>query len=109
MFAWSPFPFIRYSIALIVGILLHENYPLYAFTEAYPRALLVTLSFVATLFHFLRDSEAVRLLGGALFVLSFVALGFYITSLHQQSNERNHYTHYDHVGCISGNSDFRFF
>ncbi len=27
MFAWSPFPFIRYALALIGGILCYEYFP----------------------------------------------------------------------------------
>ena len=107
MFAWSPFPFIRYSLALIGGVLLYGQFPLFPHASFAFWALLSLFFIIATI-HFISDSEMLRFVCGFFGILTLASLGFYITSLRIIHDQPFHYSHFDHVQAFQGTvvSDF---
>ncbi len=91
MYLWGGFPFLRYTLALIGGIVLVDQVPeLLPQSEAIQICALLFL--VIVLIIFLRRKAYQTLLGFLSCFLLFVVGGL-ITHIHLQTNNPDHYTH----------------
>ncbi len=92
MFPWSPFPFIRYAIALIVGILLNRQviFPIDTLFLALSSFFLVSIIWLINCFN--RKLLSLRLLAGIAVLIAFVIMGYYISELHSHKDRPGHYT-----------------
>lgn len=96
---WGGFPFVRFSIALIAGIVCHENAPHFWVVDHF-FWWIGTLFSVLVLSTFLRGSEAIRTLQGLLAGLLFAYLGGVMVYLNAELNADDHYTHFDKISAF---------
>ncbi len=90
---WNAFPFVRYSLALILGILLSPQWP---FAWDSPQIIIPIFIFLLLFTAFTTRKAHLnlfRILSGVFTLLLFVYIGGYITSLHDQRQENSHYVH----------------
>lgn len=98
MYLWGGFPFLRYTLALIGGIVLVDKMP-----QLLPRneaILICTFLFVIiVLIIFLRKKAHQTLLGFLTCLLLF-ATGGLVTHLHRHTNNPDHYTYLKEIQSI---------
>lgn len=92
MYPWSPFPFIRYSIALIIGILLSQQvlFPVNALFLSLSSFVLVSIVWILNSFP--KTFISLRVIGGLAILISFVVAGFFVSELKKQKGKHGHYT-----------------
>ncbi|MEQ8555232.1 MAG: ComEC/Rec2 family competence protein [Cyclobacteriaceae bacterium] len=105
---WNAFPFVRYAVALILGILLYFGIPeIWDYYQVILIALIL-LVFVTAFFFRARNLGLFRVLSG-LFTLALIAfLGGLLAQLNNERKAVNHYHHVDEeIVAFSGviNSD----
>jgi competence protein ComEC len=101
MFAWSPFPFIRYTLALIAGIFFYDKlgqgsdlaHLLWAF---------IAISFIVGFLHFWTENEWMRLAGGVSVLCTLAVVGAYISQLKNPLFQPNHYSHFENPDAFQG-------
>ncbi|MEO9474817.1 MAG: ComEC/Rec2 family competence protein [Cyclobacteriaceae bacterium] len=102
MFIWSPFPYIRYAIALIAGILCeqHEFMPA---INLWHLAILFGLMSVCWVFeNFSKPNETNRVLGGFFTLLTISAVGFLVSQFHDERTDFSHYSSYSEIKAFRG-------
>ncbi|MEQ8682614.1 MAG: ComEC/Rec2 family competence protein [Cyclobacteriaceae bacterium] len=105
---WNAFPFVRYAVALILGIVLYFGIPeIWDYYQVILIALIL-LVFVTAFFFRARNLGLFRVLSG-LFTLALIAfLGGLLAQLNNERKAVNHYHHVDEeIVAFSGviNSD----
>lgn len=102
MFKWAPFPFIRFSIFLGVGIILYDYFP-FLWNHAIG-ALSFLLSCYLVLIYLSNRSNFYdkALLNGFCAFLVVGYMGGFISKYHDHSLDTHHYSHFDNVDAFSG-------
>lgn len=91
---WNAFPFVRYSIALILGILLGVKFPI-LWERPFLIFLVLLIPVLITAFFFRKKSPVlVRALSGFFSLVFIVFLGGCLAVL---NDERNHPDHYENI------------
>ena len=92
MYFWNSYPFVRLSVAFIIGIIVFEHFPTY-------RSFLPEISFFLIILfscsvYFSRKNSFYKLrhINGVLALLTIAFLGGIITKLHYHSYSPTHYT-----------------
>ncbi len=99
MFKWNAFPFIRYTLYFILGILLYEEFPDNFLPNWQPVYVVIALLYV--LLTFIKSD---RLLIGAFGLMLIVYSGSVRARLNDERNHLNHYSHheFDSIKAFSG-------
>ena len=100
---WNAFPFVRYSIALIIGILVYSRVP--QLWASYQITLLVfAVPVLLTAFYFrIQNLELFRVLSGFFTLIMLVFLGGILVELNDESKVSKHYlNNHDRIVAFSG-------
>ncbi|WP_258104134.1 ComEC/Rec2 family competence protein [Marinoscillum sp. MHG1-6] len=101
MHFWSPFPFVRISIALIVGIALQYQYQ-WHLDEWWGIPIVFLISLLLSFWASNKWLNSVlEVFYGLSVVIVFVYVGSLVTFFHQNTNDEHHYTRYDHADAFS--------
>lgn len=103
MFAWSPFPFIRYAIALIAGILLYE----FSVFDTHLVIILIASCIVLSTIIWLIDrllfsNDFTRLFFGLITLSAFCFVGYCCSVLKNERSLANHYSNYPNAIAFKG-------
>ncbi len=100
---WNAFPFVRYSLALIVGIVLNAKIPELWDRAYFTTAVLIIPVFFTAFFFRKRKLELFRVLSGFSTLLLITFLGGYLAVLNDDRNRGDHYQNlHDEVIAFSG-------
>ncbi|MEP4534231.1 MAG: ComEC/Rec2 family competence protein [Cyclobacteriaceae bacterium] len=102
MFIWSPFPYIRYAIALIAGILC-EQYQFIPALTPWHLAILFGLASVCWVFeNFTKPSDQNRILGGFFTLLTISVIGFLVSQFNDERTDLSHYSSHTGIKAFRG-------
>lgn len=102
MFKWAPFPFIRFSIFLGVGIVLYDHFP-HLWIQPFWTTLCLLIQYLLFIYLGYRYSfyrQAVA--NGLSAALIVVFLGGLVSKFHDQSLTSDHYSHFEDITAFSG-------
>ena len=97
MFKWTSFPFIRFSLFLIIGIVLYEQFPIF---WQYPLPAFLGLVFFFLIAHILSTCFSFyqfRLSNGIAALLLVAWLSGYLTKIRDFSADGMHYSQYSNI------------
>ncbi len=102
MFKWAPFPFIRFSIFLGVGIILYDYFP---FLWKYAIVILTGLlsSYLILIYLSHRDNFYNKAIVNG--ICAFLVVGYMgglISRFHDHSLDSLHYSHFEKIDAFSG-------
>lgn len=100
---WNAFPFVRYSIALIIGIMIYSRVP--ELWDSYQITLLAcAIPVLLTAFFFrVQNLELFRVLSGFFSLFMLVYLGGILVELNDESKTSDHYrNHQNKIVAFSG-------
>lgn len=102
MFKWTPFPFIRFSIFLGIGIIIYDHFPeLWKYSITILVMLLI--SYLALIIWSNRDNFYNKaLLNGCCAFLLVGFMGGLIAKYHNQNLNPGHYSHFQQIDAFSG-------
>lgn len=102
MFIWSPFPYIRYAIALIVGILCEQYQFMPAITPWHLAILFGLVSVCWAFENYTKPNDQNRIVGGFLTLLTIMVVGFLVSRFNDERTGFNHYSSYSEIKAFRG-------
>ena len=102
MFQWAPFPFVRFSLWLIIGILVYEYLRFPWQWIAVALAMLFTCHLILHIFSSRYGYFRFSMINGVSAFLVLVSLGSLLAALHDDTQYLTHYSHCKSVKAVVG-------